>query len=31
MLRTSMMPWIVRLSVLAMLVLASGAGKKWGG
>jgi hypothetical protein len=29
--RPSMMPWIVRLSVLAMLVLASGAGKKWGG
>jgi hypothetical protein len=29
MLRPSLMPWVVRLSVLAMLVLASGAGKKW--
>jgi hypothetical protein len=29
MLRPSLMPWIVRLSVLATLVLASGAGKKW--
>jgi hypothetical protein len=30
MVRPSITPWLVRLSVLAMLVLASGAGKKWG-
>jgi hypothetical protein len=29
MLRPSLMPWVTRLSLLAMLVLASGAGKKW--
>jgi hypothetical protein len=29
MLRPSMMPWVVRLTVLAMFALASGAGKKW--